>query len=142
VEELREHEPARQVEVLVGELPDAIADPGLLKQVFVNLLSNAFKFTRRRETAMVEVGSLQQGNEIVYFVRDNGSGFEMKYVSRLFGVFERLHNDGQFEGTGIGLSVVRRIIERHGGRVWAEGEVEEGATFSFSLPSTDMEPSS
>ena len=134
LEELRRDEGDRQIEVREGQLPDSFGDPALLKQVFINLLSNAFKFTRRREQAVVEVGCRQQGGEKVYFVRDNGAGFEMRYAEKLFGVFQRLHSDEQFEGTGVGLSIAHRIIQRHGGRLWAEAEVEKGATFYFYLP--------
>ncbi len=142
VRELLENETLRQVEVRVGDLPDAHADASLLRQVFVNLFSNAMKFTRRQERPLIEVGSRLQDGEVVYFVRDNGSGFDMKHASRLFGVFSRLHNEEQFEGTGIGLSMVRRIIEHHGGRVWAEGEVDKGATVSFCLSEADPDSAS
>jgi len=124
----------RRVEVLTGDLPDCVGDPSLLRQVFVNLLTNAFKFTRQKEKAVVEIGCRRQEGERVYFVRDNGAGFDMKRAERLFGVFQRLHSDEQFEGSGVGLSIVQRIIQRHGGRVWAEAEVDKGATFYFTLP--------
>jgi light-regulated signal transduction histidine kinase (bacteriophytochrome) len=100
----------------------------------VNLLSNAFKFTTGRETARIEVGALRQGEESVYYVRDNGVGFDMKYADKLFGVFQRLHAREKFEGTGIGLSIVQRIVQRHGGKVWADSRPEEGTTLYFSLP--------
>jgi signal transduction histidine kinase len=131
--ELREVEGDRRIKVEVGALPDRIGDVALLKQVFVNLLSNAFKFTRRTERPLVEVGFQELAGEEVYFVRDNGAGFDMRYAARLFGVFSRLHSTEQFEGTGVGLSIVQRIIQRHGGRIWAEAEVDNGATFYFSL---------
>ncbi len=134
LEELRREHVGRQVETHVDDLPDCLADPSLLRQVFVNLLSNAIKYTRRQENAIIEVGCRRQGEEHIYFVRDNGAGFNMKYAEKLFGVFQRMHRDNEFEGTGVGLSIVRRIILRHGGRTWAEGEVDKGATFHFSLP--------
>jgi signal transduction histidine kinase len=130
---LRREQGERQVEVRMGQLPDCSGDPSLLKQVWVNLLSNAFKFTRQRNPATIEIGSQQLANESVYFVRDNGAGFDMRYAEKLFGVFRRLHRADEFEGTGIGLSIVQRIVRRHGGRVWAEGKVNEGATFYFAL---------
>lgn len=131
--ELGAENASRQVEIVVGELPNAIADRALLKQVFSNLLSNAFKFTRKRHLARVEVGSHEEEGERVYFVRDNGAGFEMKYAQRLFGVFQRLHKQEEFEGTGVGLSLSHRIVQRHGGRMWAEAMLEKGATFFFTL---------
>jgi light-regulated signal transduction histidine kinase (bacteriophytochrome) len=106
----------------------------LLRQVVVNLLSNAFKFTRHRENALVEIGGRVEEQERIYSVRDNGAGFDMQYARRLFGVFQRLHSADEFEGTGVGLSIVQRIIVRHGGRIWAEGAVNQGATFHFALP--------
>jgi light-regulated signal transduction histidine kinase (bacteriophytochrome) len=119
--------------VRVGELLDCLADAALLKQVFVNLLSNAFKFTRGKQDALVEIGCHKQEDENVYFVRDNGAGFDMRYATKLFGAFQRLHGDEEFKGTGVGLSIARRIVERHGGRIWAEAEVDKGATFQFTL---------
>jgi len=131
--DLRSEQADRQIQVRVQDLPDCVADPSLLKQVLVNLLSNAFKFARQRASAVVEVGCSRQNGESVYFVRDNGAGFDMRHADNLFGVFQRLHGDHEFEGTGIGLSIVQRIIERHEGRVWAEGEVDKGATFYFTV---------
>jgi len=124
----------RQIEFRAGTLPDCAGDASLLRQVFVNLLANALKFTRKRELACIEVGCEEQPEELVYFVRDNGAGFDMRYVHKLFGVFQRLHGASEFEGTGIGLSIVQRIIQRHGGRIWAEAGVDKGATFHFTLP--------
>jgi PAS domain S-box-containing protein len=123
----------RQVDFRAGRLPFAQCDPGLIRQVFVNLLSNAIKFTRPRESAVIEVGqTLQDGHDVLY-VRDNGVGFSMKYADKLFGVFQRLHRAEDFEGTGVGLVTVQRIIQKHGGRVWVEAEIDKGATFYFTL---------
>ncbi len=118
----------------LGELPAAEGDAALLHQVWINLLSNAVKFSARAETPLIEVGGTMEGDFAVYRVRDNGAGFDMAYADKLFGVFQRLHRATEFEGTGIGLALVQRIVTRHGGRVWAEGVVGKGATFSFSLP--------
>lgn len=122
-----------EAEIRVGSLPDASGDLALLRQVFFNLLSNACKFTSHLERAIIEVGSWQLNNATVYFVRDNGAGFDMRYAHKLFGVFQRLHVQNEFEGTGVGLSIVQRILQRHGGRVWAEAEVNKGATFYFTI---------
>jgi light-regulated signal transduction histidine kinase (bacteriophytochrome) len=121
-------------EVLVSPLPGAVGDERMLRQVVSNLLSNAFKFSKYRTHRIIEVKGWEEGTENVYSVRDNGAGFDMEYKDKLFNVFERLHSYQEFEGTGIGLSIVKRIVERHGGRIWAEGKPDEGATFYFSLP--------
>jgi len=134
--ELKRAEPQRRLEVTIGDLPVCQADPALLKQVFVNLLANSLKFTRQREVAVIDIGSLPReghSNGTVYFVKDNGTGFDMQYASKLFGVFQRLHRAADYEGTGVGLAIVQRIIDRHGGRVWAEAEVDHGAAFYFTL---------
>ncbi|MBN1887116.1 MAG: PAS domain S-box protein [Thermoflexales bacterium] len=123
----------RQVELVIGDLPPCQADPALLRQVWLNLLSNAFKFTRRREVARIEVGCVEKDGEQVYYVKDNGAGFDMQYAGKLFGVFRRLHRAEEYEGTGVGLAIVRHIVARHGGRVWAEAEVGQGATFYFTM---------
>jgi two-component system NtrC family sensor kinase len=117
-----------------GQLHFARGDRAMLRQVFMNLLSNAIKFSRSNETPKISLGSSIEGNEAIYYVKDNGVGFNMQYADKLFGVFQRLHSVNEFEGTGIGLAIVKRIIDRHGGRVWAEGRVGEGATFYFTLP--------
>jgi PAS domain S-box-containing protein len=132
--ELEADAAGRSVEWRVGELPPVEADPALLRQVLRNLFGNALKYTRPKEHAVIEVSAHENGGEVEVRVRDNGVGFEMQYVDKLFGVFQRLHTVEQFEGTGIGLANVRRIISRHGGRTWAEGAVGQGATFHFTLP--------
>ncbi len=133
LDELQAQQEARQVEIVLGELPRCQADPVLLRQVFVNLLSNAFKFSRKRAAPRIEIRGWQEGQESVYCVSDNGVGFDMKYVDKLFGVFQRLHSTEEYEGTGAGLAIVQRIIIRHGGRVWAEGRLDGGAAFYFAL---------
>jgi light-regulated signal transduction histidine kinase (bacteriophytochrome) len=130
---LRPDYESRQVDISIGDLPSCQGDPTLLRQGLMNLLGNALKFTRTREVARIEVGCQDTGGERVYYIRDNGVGFDMQYVHKLFGVFERLHREEDFEGTGIGLALTQRIIQRHGGRIWAEGQVEKGATFYFTL---------
>jgi light-regulated signal transduction histidine kinase (bacteriophytochrome) len=125
------------VEWQVEALFSAECDPALMKQVFVNLLSNAVKYTRRKEHAVIQVGQTSQNEQRVVFVRDNGAGFEMEYVGKLFGVFQRLHKARDFEGTGVGLAIVQRIIRKHGGRIWAEGKVDEGATFFFTVGASE-----
>ncbi|MDB6168422.1 MAG: hypothetical protein JWM88_1286, partial [Verrucomicrobia bacterium] len=123
----------RKVEVRVGELPPSYGDPTLLKQVWLNLLSNACKYTRKREAALVEIGCANSGGVDVFHVKDNGTGFDMRYADKLFGVFQRFHRAEDFEGTGVGLAIVQRIVHRHGGRVWAEAALGVGATFYFTL---------
>ncbi|MBP3954861.1 PAS domain S-box protein [Gemmata sp. G18] len=124
----------RKVDVRVGNLADCRANPALLKQVWFNLLANALKYTGKREAAVVEVGSTLGPDGPTYFVRDNGAGFDMRYADKLFGVFQRLHRASEYEGTGVGLAIVQRIVQRHGGRVWAEAELGRGATFFFTIP--------
>lgn len=124
----------RRIAISVDRLPPAEGDPVLLSQVVVNLLSNAIKYTGKKEDPRIEVGSFDNEEEHVYFVKDNGAGFDMSYAHKLFGVFQRLHGSDEFEGTGVGLATVQRIVAKHGGRVWAKGQPGEGATFYFSLP--------
>jgi two-component system NtrC family sensor kinase len=133
----------RAADIRVGNLPDVVADAPLLKQVFINLLSNAFKFTRERDRAIIEIDCQCHKEESIFSIRDNGAGFDMQYAAKLFGVFQRFHRQDQFAGTGVGLSLVQRIINRHGGRIWAEAGVDKGATFHFALPelSVSQEPS-
>jgi signal transduction histidine kinase len=123
-----------RIEFQMGSLSPAVGDPTLIGQVWANLLGNAVKFSAKRERAVIEVGSSREAAENIYFVRDNGAGFEMEYADKLFGVFQRLHSEREFEGTGVGLAIVQRIVHRHGGRVWAESQVDKGATFYFTLP--------
>jgi len=134
IEDLRHEVPGRHVQLNVDTLPATAGDQAMIRQVFANLLTNAIKFTRPREYAVIEVGAMVDGSQNTYFVKDNGVGFDMKYADKLFQVFQRLHSTDEFEGTGIGLALVQRVITRHGGRVWAEGEVDKGATFCFALP--------
>jgi PAS domain S-box-containing protein len=133
-EELKTGSGMRALTVEIKPLPPCRGDAAMLRQVWVNLLGNAFKFTRPKPAAMVEVGGRIEGAENIYYIKDNGVGFDMQYADKLFGVFQRLHGNEEFEGTGIGLAIVKRIITRHGGRVWAEGKVGEGATFYFTVP--------
>jgi PAS domain S-box-containing protein len=132
--ELLKDQDRERITFQIARLPVALADSSLLRQVWVNLISNALKFTSRKERAVIEIGGKTTKDELIYYVRDSGAGFDMEYASKLFGVFQRLHSDREFEGTGVGLAIVQRIIFRHGGRVWAEGEVGKGATFYFALP--------
>jgi PAS domain S-box-containing protein len=133
VDELRSEQQGRRVEIAIGDLPACQADPALLKQVWMNLMSNALKYTRKQEVAVIEVGSREQAGVCVYFVKDNGVGFDMQYADKLFGVFQRLHRPEDYEGTGVGLAIVQRVIHRHGGRVWAEAAVNKGVTFYFTF---------
>ncbi|MBU0621866.1 MAG: hypothetical protein KJ795_08455 [Gammaproteobacteria bacterium] len=132
IEELRVPDSEAQFEL--GQLPPARGDRAMLRQVLINLISNAIKFSRTKEPPRIKVGGSIKGNEVVYYVRDNGVGFDMQFADKLFGVFQRLHGVDEFEGTGIGLAIVKRIIARHGGRVWAESRLNEGTTIYFSLP--------
>jgi K+-sensing histidine kinase KdpD len=142
VKELAPECSGREIEWRIGDLFSAECDPGLMKQVFVNLMSNAIKYTGKRKHAVIEAGQTMLNGERVVFVRDNGAGFEMQYVGKLFGVFQRLHKAGDFEGTGVGLAIVQRIIRKHGGRIWAEAELDQGATFFFTLGTPEISPAS
>jgi light-regulated signal transduction histidine kinase (bacteriophytochrome) len=133
-DELKASDVQRNLQFDIKALPHAYGDRALIQQVFVNLLSNAIKFTMPSKDAFVEVGGWSEGDEDIYYVKDNGVGFDMQYKNKLFGVFQRLHGESEFEGIGVGLAIVHRIIQRHGGRLWAEGEVNKGATFYFTLP--------
>jgi PAS domain S-box-containing protein len=135
--ELKAVNQGRKLRLLINQPPQGTGDPSLLRQVFTNLLSNAVKFTRKRDTAHIEIGGFSSDGENTYYVKDNGVGFDMADVEKLFGVFQRLHSADEYEGTGVGLAIVQRIITRHGGRVWAEGKLDEGASFYFTLPAYD-----
>ncbi|HEX9385746.1 MAG TPA: PAS domain S-box protein [Anaerolineales bacterium] len=132
--ELIKEEDREHIDFKIARLPSVKADASLMRQVWMNLLSNAIKFTSKKERAVIEVGSESNKDELIYYVRDTGAGFDMEYANKLFGVFQRLHSESEFEGTGVGLAIVQRIVRRHGGRIWAEGEVDKGATFYFALP--------
>ncbi len=124
----------RRVQLAMKDLPPAHCDESMMRQVFANLLSNAIKYTKPKEIAIIEVGGIREENENIYHVKDNGVGFNMENADKLFNIFQRLHSQEEFEGTGIGLVIVKRIVEKHGGRVWAEGRPKEGAKFCFALP--------
>ena len=133
-EQLRHQTPERVLQLNIGELPPAMGDPSLIEQVMVNLLANAIKFTRSRKIAVIEVGGRTEGKETIYYVKDNGTGFDAQYAQKLYEVFQRLHSYDEYEGSGVGLAIVKSIIQRHNGRVWAEGKLDQGATFYFTLP--------
>jgi len=132
--ELQAEQAGRQLDLRIGELPPCHGDPALLKQVWLNLLSNALKYSKNSAPAVIEIGSTADLGEVVYFVRDNGTGFDMRYADKLFGVFQRLHRQEDYAGTGVGLAIVHRIVTRHGGRIWADAQPNRGATFYFTLP--------
>ncbi len=131
---LEEETKDRKIEWKIDPMPKVFADYTMMRQVWVNLLSNAIKYTGKRETALIQTGWRTENNNYIFFVKDNGAGFDARYAQKLFGVFQRLHSNEEFEGTGIGLANVRQVIHKHGGRCWAEGEVDKGATFYFTLP--------
>jgi light-regulated signal transduction histidine kinase (bacteriophytochrome) len=135
ITELKQTAPGN-TKITVHRLPGTPGDPALLSQVYINLISNAIKYSAKKEVPVIELGAEERDDEFVYFVKDNGAGFDMQYAHKLFGVFQRLHGNDEFEGTGVGLAIVQRIVVKHGGKVWAEGKINEGATFYFSLPRT------
>ncbi len=141
LEYLEQDAAERKLQLTVRELPPCDADRSLLKQVWQNLIGNALKYSRHRDPAIVEIGctATLNGGTRTYYVRDNGTGFDMTYAGKLFGVFQRLHRVEEFEGTGVGLAVVQRILHRHGGRAWAEAQPDKGATFYFTLGTDGME---
>lgn len=139
LEQLRNEREGRTIDITIADLPPSQGDPALLLQVYVNLISNSIKYTSKRDDARIEVGSRQENGETVYFVADNGAGFDMQYSDKLFGVFNRLHRDEEYKGTGVGLAIVARIVQRHGGRVWADAQVDQGATFFFTLNGAESE---
>jgi light-regulated signal transduction histidine kinase (bacteriophytochrome) len=133
VEEQLASVPSDRVELKIGTLGSAHCDTNLMRQVFHNLISNAIKYSSKKQKSIIEIDSYRNNEELVYFVKDNGSGFDMQYSDKLFGVFQRLHRMTEFEGTGVGLAIVHKIIEKHGGRIWADATVNEGATFFFCI---------
>ena len=133
LEELRGDQDGRSLDIVIEEMPQFLGDPALFKQVYVNLLANALKFTRKRDPGRIAIGCQNLDGEDVYFVKDNGVGFDMRYANKLFGVFQRLHDAKEYEGTGVGLAIVQRVITRHGGRLWADAEIEKGASFYFTI---------
>jgi light-regulated signal transduction histidine kinase (bacteriophytochrome) len=129
----------RKIEWKISELPEVFGDYSLMRLVWNNLIDNAIKYTGTKEKAVIQIGFSDEKREIVFFIKDNGIGFDMKYADKLFGVFQRLHSSSQFEGTGVGLANIRRIIVRHGGRTWAEAKPNQGATFYYSVPKRNRE---
>jgi len=130
----------QDIEWEIEKMPEGYGDRSLLLQVMINLVSNAVKYSGKKETSLIKIGAtVWENNSVLYFVKDNGAGFDMKYANKLFGVFQRLHREMDFEGIGIGLALVHRIIKRHGGKIWAESEIDKGATFYFSLPNPNHE---
>ena len=135
-DEIKKEHSAQLIQFNIHELLPANGDHVAIKQVWVNLISNAVKFSKLKEKTIIEIGSEEKGEELIYYIKDNGAGFDMRFMNKLFGVFQRLHSNKEFEGTGVGLAIVQRIISKHGGRVWAEGKINIGATFYFTLPKT------
>lgn len=134
VAELKLVEPKRSIDVIINPMPKAKGDRNMLRQVFLNLIANAFKYSGKKENAVIEIGGAEEEGNYVYYVKDNGAGFDMQYYEKLFGVFQRLHSNNEFEGTGVGLALVQRIVLKHSGKVWATGKVNEGACFYVALP--------
>ena len=139
IAETKQNAPAK-TQIILNPLPATQGDPALLSQVYINLISNAVKYSAKKDNPKIEIGAEEKEDEIVYYVKDNGAGFDMQYAHKLFGVFQRLHSNEEFEGTGVGLAIVQRIIVKHGGKVWAEGIPDDGAAFYFSLPKTFNPP--
>jgi light-regulated signal transduction histidine kinase (bacteriophytochrome) len=137
-QELMAAEIGREIEFKISSLYSVKGDLSMLRQVWINLISNALKYSQKQPMARIEIGCTNENNHLTYYIRDNGVGFDMKYVNRLFGVFQRLHKVEEFEGTGVGLALAHRIITRHGGKIWAEASANKGATFYFFIP--DNEP--
>jgi two-component system, sensor histidine kinase and response regulator len=133
-EEQKALQPDRPVEITINKLPTVKCDSAMLRQVAENLISNALKYSRGRDVSKIEVGAREEKDDHIIYVKDNGVGFDMRYADKLFQVFQRLHSDKEFEGTGVGLAIVQRIVNRHGGRIWAEAQPGKGATFFFTLP--------
>jgi light-regulated signal transduction histidine kinase (bacteriophytochrome) len=133
-EELVPVDKRQHIGFTLGDLHPVSGDAGMIRQVWLNLFSNALKFSSNRSNPLITVGSRKEDHKVIFTVQDNGAGFDMKYAEKLFGVFHRLHGNNEFEGTGVGLAIVHRIVTRHGGDVWAEGQVNNGASFSFSIP--------
>jgi light-regulated signal transduction histidine kinase (bacteriophytochrome) len=134
VNELLQHDLEKDYKINIMALPPVEADQGMIKQALVNLLSNAIKYSSKKDKPEIEIGSRDEETRTIYYVKDNGVGFDMAYAGKLFGVFQRLHSQEEFEGTGVGLALVKRIIDKHKGEIWAEGRENIGATFYFSLP--------
>ncbi|HXL58477.1 MAG TPA: ATP-binding protein, partial [Chitinophagaceae bacterium] len=138
--EEQKHLNSHSLEIKYDKLDNCYGDNVLLQQVWDNLISNAIKYSQTRKKQYIEIGSFRKDDEIIYWIKDNGVGFDMQYASKLFEVFQRLHDKSEFEGTGIGLALAKRIIEKHGGRIWAEGKVDEGSVFYFSIPANGIVP--
>lgn len=137
-QEIKEHQD-KHIEFTIHDLPPVAGETALLRQVWSNLIGNAVKYSSKKDNPVVEIGSEVKSGEIVYYVKDNGAGFNMKYYDKLFGIFQRLHNKKDFEGTGIGLATVQKILIRHKGKIWAESVLDEGSVFYFSMPIKEIE---